>query len=214
MAPPQPRNEPQQRKRPKYTRSKTGCLTCRVKKIKVSTRAPPPTRAGHPSASATRQSPSACAAPMASETYVPLRMFGTRSRPLQCTWPEGVPSRKKATPRKESVDGRPSTAESSGLSETSTPPTRDSTPPRRPQADYSLPPVVARRHRYLHLSSQQHSLTVFAVSHLRRHWARILNPLADKCMCSSWRISLRSSLSAAPHTLINFIILLKQTFCP
>ena len=25
----------QQRKRPKYTRSKTGCLTCRVKKIKV-----------------------------------------------------------------------------------------------------------------------------------------------------------------------------------
>lgn len=32
---PQPRSEPQQRKRPKYTRSKTGCLTCRVKKIKV-----------------------------------------------------------------------------------------------------------------------------------------------------------------------------------
>ena len=30
------RNEAnQQRKRPKYTRSKTGCLTCRVKKIKV-----------------------------------------------------------------------------------------------------------------------------------------------------------------------------------
>ena len=29
------RNEPPQRKRPKYTRSKTGCLTCRAKKIKV-----------------------------------------------------------------------------------------------------------------------------------------------------------------------------------
>ncbi|KAF9244956.1 hypothetical protein BU15DRAFT_59128 [Melanogaster broomeanus] len=64
----------------------------------------------------------------------------------QCTWPEGVPTRKKATPRKESLDGRPSTADSSGLSETSTPPTRDSTPPRRPQADYTLPPAVSRRH--------------------------------------------------------------------
>ncbi|KAG6885979.1 hypothetical protein C0993_006906 [Termitomyces sp. T159_Od127] len=32
---PPPRSEPAQRKRPKYTRSKTGCMTCRVKKIKV-----------------------------------------------------------------------------------------------------------------------------------------------------------------------------------
>ena len=32
--PPQ-RLETSQRKRPKYTRSKTGCLTCRIKKIKV-----------------------------------------------------------------------------------------------------------------------------------------------------------------------------------
>ncbi|KAI9572142.1 hypothetical protein HD554DRAFT_2067302 [Boletus coccyginus] len=111
---PQPRNEPQQRKRPKYTRSKTGCLTCRVKKIKCDETKPICMRCTH----------------------------GQRD----CTWPEGVPTRKKATPRKESVDGRPSTAESSGLSETSTPPTRDSTPPRRPHADYSLPPVVARRH--------------------------------------------------------------------
>ena len=31
------RHDPLQRKRPKYTRSKTGCLTCRTKKIKVST---------------------------------------------------------------------------------------------------------------------------------------------------------------------------------
>lgn len=33
--PPPSRSELAQRKRPKYTRSKTGCLTCRVKKIKV-----------------------------------------------------------------------------------------------------------------------------------------------------------------------------------
>ncbi|KIJ67948.1 hypothetical protein HYDPIDRAFT_25403 [Hydnomerulius pinastri MD-312] len=111
---PQPRAEPQQRKRPKYTRSKTGCLTCRVKKIKCDETKPVCMRCTH----------------------------GQRD----CTWPEGVPTRKKATPRKESLDGRPSTAESSGLSETSTPPTRDNTPPRRAQNDYSLPPVVSRRH--------------------------------------------------------------------
>ncbi|KAF8135676.1 hypothetical protein EV363DRAFT_1581972 [Boletus edulis] len=111
---PQPRTESQQRKRPKYTRSKTGCLTCRVKKIKCDETKPICMRCTH----------------------------GQRD----CTWPEGVPTRKKATPRKENVDGRPSTAESSGISETSTPPTRDNTPPRRNQGDYSLPPVVARRH--------------------------------------------------------------------
>jgi hypothetical protein len=32
---PQPAQDLAQKKRPKYTRSKTGCLTCRVKKIKV-----------------------------------------------------------------------------------------------------------------------------------------------------------------------------------
>ncbi|KAH7888543.1 fungal-specific transcription factor domain-containing protein [Phlebopus sp. FC_14] len=111
---PQPRSEPPQRKRPKYTRSKTGCLTCRVKKIKCDETKPICNRCTH----------------------------GQRD----CTWPEGVPTRKKATPRKDNFDGRPSTAESSGLSETSTPPTRDSTPPQRPQNDYSLPPMVSRRH--------------------------------------------------------------------
>jgi hypothetical protein len=35
IEPPTPRTEAAQKKRPKYTRSKTGCLTCRVKKIKV-----------------------------------------------------------------------------------------------------------------------------------------------------------------------------------
>ncbi|KAI6110624.1 hypothetical protein EDD16DRAFT_1728587 [Pisolithus croceorrhizus] len=102
------RTEPQ-RKRPKYTRSKTGCLTCRVKKIKCDETKPICMRCTH----------------------------GQRD----CTWPEGVPTRKKPVPKKESVDGRPSTAESSGISETSTPPTRDNTPPQ-----YTRPPAVSRRH--------------------------------------------------------------------
>ena len=104
--------------------------------------------------------------------------------PAQCTWPEGVPTRKKATPRKESVDGRPSTAESSGLSETSTPPTRDSTPPRRSQAEYSLPPVVTRRHRYTYVPFSIASIYLFfAVSHIRHRWARILNSPVGNCEC-------------------------------
>ncbi|KAI0743550.1 fungal-specific transcription factor domain-containing protein [Daedaleopsis nitida] len=52
----------------------------------------------------------------------------------ECTWPEGVPTRKKPAPRREppspvdGVDTRPSTAGSSGLSEAATPPTRGPTP--------------------------------------------------------------------------------------
>ncbi|KAH7913705.1 fungal-specific transcription factor domain-containing protein [Hygrophoropsis aurantiaca] len=110
---PPSRPETQQRKRPKYTRSKTGCLTCRVKKIKCDETKPNCMRCTH----------------------------GQRD----CTWPEGVPVRKKATPRKDSLDGRPSTADSSGMSETSTPPTRDCTPPKRVPAEFSLPPALSRR---------------------------------------------------------------------
>lgn len=63
-----------------------------------------------------------------------------------CTWPEGVPTRKKSSSRKDSIDGRPSTADSSGISETSTPPTRDSTPAKaRVSSDYNQPPM-SRRH--------------------------------------------------------------------
>ncbi|OJA13069.1 hypothetical protein AZE42_01898 [Rhizopogon vesiculosus] len=110
----QPRQEPQQRKRPKYTRSKTGCMTCRVKKIKCDEAKPNCMRCTH----------------------------GQRD----CTWPEGVPARKKSTPRKDSIDGRPSTADSSGLSETSTPPTRDSTPPKpRLSNDYNQPSMSRRQ---------------------------------------------------------------------
>ncbi|KAJ8509073.1 hypothetical protein ONZ45_g8723 [Pleurotus djamor] len=109
---PVPRQEPTQRKRPKYTRSKTGCLTCRVKKIKCDETKPSCMRCTH----------------------------GQRD----CTWPEGVPARKKSTPRKDTGE-RPSTAESSGISEASTPPTREATPPRRGPLDLGLPPLVSRR---------------------------------------------------------------------
>ncbi|KAG5638873.1 hypothetical protein H0H81_009176 [Sphagnurus paluster] len=107
------RPEPTQRKRPKYTRSKTGCMTCRVKKIKCDETKPNCMRCTH----------------------------GQRD----CTWPEGVPARKKSVVRKDSVDGRPSTAGSSGLSEASTPPTREHTPPRRSNSDIGLIPLPSRR---------------------------------------------------------------------
>ncbi|KAF8894063.1 hypothetical protein BD779DRAFT_1505053 [Infundibulicybe gibba] len=109
---PPPRQETStQRKRPKYTRSKTGCLTCRVKKIKCDETKPNCMRCTH----------------------------GQRD----CTWPEGVPARKKSVSRKDSVDGRPSTAGSS-ISESSTPPTREHTPPRRPPTDLGLPLPLRR----------------------------------------------------------------------
>ncbi|KAF8070648.1 hypothetical protein FPV67DRAFT_1488163 [Lyophyllum atratum] len=108
-----PRPEPTQRKRPKYTRSKTGCMTCRVKKIKCDETKPNCMRCTH----------------------------GQRD----CTWPEGAPARKKSVVRKDSGDGRPSTAGSSGLSEASTPPTREHTPPRRTSTDIGLIPLPSRR---------------------------------------------------------------------
>ncbi|KAL6310354.1 fungal-specific transcription factor domain-containing protein [Sparassis latifolia] len=112
-----------QRKRPKYTRSKTGCLTCRAKKIKCDESKPNCMRCTH----------------------------GQR----ECTWPEGVPPRKKTVPKHEpapepsldtGLDTRPSTAGSSGMSETSTPPTRDNTPPGREPMELGLPPIMSRRH--------------------------------------------------------------------
>jgi hypothetical protein len=105
----QQRSEPIQRKRPKYTRSKTGCLTCRVKKIKCDETKPTCMRCTH----------------------------GQRD----CTWPENVPARKKSLSKKE--DDRPSTADSSSVSDESTPPTRSHSPPRR-TIDLSLPPLASR----------------------------------------------------------------------
>ncbi|ETW80839.1 hypothetical protein HETIRDRAFT_410078 [Heterobasidion irregulare TC 32-1] len=122
LAPPV-RMEQVQRRRPKYTRSKTGCLTCRIKKIKCDETKPNCVRCVH----------------------------GQR----ECTWPDGVPQRKKSTSKRvETVDGRPSTAGSSGLSEGSTPPTRDSTPPiKRENQELGLPPLLSKRHSdpFLHM---------------------------------------------------------------
>lgn len=148
-----------QRKRPKYTRSKTGCLTCRAKKIKVG---PMCWRASctprlTPTCSATRPSPHVSGAVTVSERYVfhRVRRVGLVCdvvMPVQCTWPEGVPTRKKPTPRREppspidGTDTRPSTAGSSGVSDT--PPTRGPTPPRRGEpVEMGIPPMVSRRHR-------------------------------------------------------------------
>ncbi|KAF8904488.1 hypothetical protein CPB84DRAFT_1773201 [Gymnopilus junonius] len=112
IVPPSSRPDMTQRKRPKYTRSKTGCLTCRVKKIKCDETKPNCMRCTH----------------------------GSRD----CTWPDGVPTRKKNTPRRDDVDTRPSTAGSSGLSEASTPPARELTPPHRNDVDLSLLPMPSR----------------------------------------------------------------------
>ncbi|KAJ3880510.1 hypothetical protein F5051DRAFT_450666 [Lentinula edodes] len=155
---PQSRQETtQQRKRPKYTRSKTGCLTCRVKKIKCDETKPNCMRCTH----------------------------GQRD----CTWPEGAPARKKSTTRKDSLelDGRPSTAGSS-ISEGSTPPTRDRTPPRSQPLELDLPPLASRRttsEPYLQL----HPLPSGEHSSLRRHGSNdrfaytpsgpLLNPLPE-----------------------------------
>ncbi|KAJ7346818.1 hypothetical protein DFH08DRAFT_869432 [Mycena albidolilacea] len=126
---PQPRQEPTTRKRPKYTRSKTGCLTCRVKKIKCDEAKPNCMRCTH----------------------------GQRD----CTWPEGVPARKRAPSVKESPDGsvRPSASSSTASPGTSSPSsTRGHSPPQRSPVelalprDLNLPPLLSSRrqdHSYL-----------------------------------------------------------------
>jgi len=113
-------------KRPKYTRSKTGCLTCRVKKIKCDEAKPICGRCDHSQ--------------------------------RECTWPEGVPIRKKPTPKVEPNE-RPGTAGSSGMSEGSTPPARDPTPPKRSTLDLGLPPLESRRRNEPVL--QLHSISHF-----------------------------------------------------
>ncbi|KAJ7188044.1 hypothetical protein C8R46DRAFT_1053470 [Mycena filopes] len=102
-------------------RANTGCLTCRVKKIKCDEAKPSCMRCAH----------------------------GQRD----CTWPEGVPARKRAPSVKESPDGsgRPSTASSTaspGLSESSSPSsTRGHSPPQRSPVELSLPPLLSSNRR-------------------------------------------------------------------
>ncbi|KAI0305765.1 hypothetical protein B0F90DRAFT_1700929 [Multifurca ochricompacta] len=73
-----------------------------------------------------------------------------------CTWPVGVEPRKRAPPKRidtihmDPTDVRPSTASSSGISEGSTPPTRNHTPPKRDLIELDLPPLTQRRHSDLH----------------------------------------------------------------
>jgi len=110
------REDSAQRKRPKYTRSKTGCLTCRVKKIKCDETKPICNRCTH----------------------------GQRD----CTWPDGVPVASNSQSRKyttDDFDSSPSTAGSSGISDTSTPPTPNDTPPNGLHSDLGLPPHLSRR---------------------------------------------------------------------
>lgn len=147
--------EPVQRKRGKFTRSKTGCLTCRAKKVKVrrvivtrrrrrANQSPAhPVRRGEARLQAVSRHPSF-------STYLrtPLITSWPSDAP-QCTWPENVPAKKRPT-RRESMrqsgspgqEMRPSTAGSS--SEVSTPPGRMDTPPRQMSAKQplSLPPHI------------------------------------------------------------------------
>ncbi|KAI0320917.1 hypothetical protein OF83DRAFT_1102447 [Amylostereum chailletii] len=123
--------EPIPRRRPKYTRSKTGCMTCRAKKIKCDETKPKCVRCVH----------------------------GQR----ECTWPEGVTQRKRSTSRKqerlEYSDGRPSTASSSGLSDSSTPPLRTLTPPevKHEPEDIGLSLMIpSRRHSAPSVTTHSH----------------------------------------------------------
>ncbi|TFY62240.1 hypothetical protein EVG20_g6772 [Dentipellis fragilis] len=100
------RTEPHTRRRPKYTRSKTGCLTCRVKKIKCDETKPNCIRCVH----------------------------GQREQ--KEVQERGGPYRRR---------GRPSTAGSSGVSESSTPPTRDSPPLKHEPLEVGIPAMALRR---------------------------------------------------------------------
>ncbi|KIM91874.1 hypothetical protein PILCRDRAFT_51 [Piloderma croceum F 1598] len=129
ILPPMPREDNAQRKRPKYTRSKTGCLTCRAKKIKCDESKPTCIRCTH----------------------------GQRD----CTWPETVPVASDSTSQMSTADNfdcLPSTAECSGISDASSPPTRNHTPPIGHHLPLSLPALSLRRQSepYLHINQIPH----------------------------------------------------------
>ncbi|KAN0111365.1 hypothetical protein V8E52_008640 [Russula decolorans] len=108
-----------QRRRPKYTRSKTGCMTCRQKKIKCDENKPKCHRCAHGQRD--------CTWPI-----------GVESR-------KRAPSKRVDSIHMDHPDVRPSTASSSGISEGSTPPTRHQTPPKRELPELDLPPLTLRR---------------------------------------------------------------------
>ncbi|KAJ7079110.1 hypothetical protein B0H15DRAFT_914264 [Mycena belliarum] len=139
---PQPRQESTTRKRPKYTRSKTGCLTCRVKKIKCDEAKPNCMRCTH----------------------------GQRD----CTWPDGVPARKRATSIKDSPDGRPSTESSTASPGTSSPSsTRGHSPPQRAPIELNLPPLLSsRRQESTYLPRMQQHPSELELDPPRRDYPR------------------------------------------
>ncbi|KAJ7497536.1 hypothetical protein FB451DRAFT_236213 [Mycena latifolia] len=140
---PQPRQEPATRKRPKYTRSKTGCLTCRVKKIKCDEAKPSCMRCTH----------------------------GQRD----CTWPDGVPTRKRAASLKDSPDGRPSTESSTASPGTSSPSsTRGHSPPQRTPIELNLPPLLtsSRRQEPTYLPRMQQHPSELELDPPRRDYSR------------------------------------------
>lgn len=147
IVPPMPREDSAQKKRPKYTRSKTGCLTCRAKKIKVTSRVFASDDIIYDVfSSATRQSLPVFVVRMAKEMYFDPFYYGTLLTFCKCTWPESAPMARHSPLRKsitDDFDGRPSTAGSSGLSDTSTPPTRNHTPPNG--LHMGLPPLAHRQ---------------------------------------------------------------------
>ncbi|KAI0695478.1 hypothetical protein BC835DRAFT_1414869 [Cytidiella melzeri] len=119
-----------QRKRPKYTRSKTGCLTCRAKKVKCDEEKPQCARC--------------------------------RGGSRECVWPDSTTSRKRSSRRdttlsqSPSVDTRPSTAESPGPSEMSTPPSQHHTMPKAEPVEYRLPRALSRRTADINYEDVQH----------------------------------------------------------
>ncbi|KAF7306103.1 Zn(2)-C6 fungal-type domain-containing protein [Mycena chlorophos] len=119
---PSPRQETTTRKRPKYTRSKTGCLTCRVKKIKCDEAKPVCMRCAHGQRD--------CNWP----DGAPARKRSVSS---------------KDSPGADSSSNGPSTAPSTaspGISESSSPTsTRGHSPPERSPIELNLPPLLSTR---------------------------------------------------------------------
>jgi hypothetical protein len=151
-APTLPREDNAQRKRPKYTRSKTGCLTCRVKKIKVPFLRVLQVPRSTLSVCQCDESKPICIRCTHSQRDVRrhIQQWHFADRFCQCTWPEGVPVDNDSISQEYTTDdhdGRPLIAESSGMSDTSTPPTRTRTPPNGLPLDLGLLPLVPRSQR-------------------------------------------------------------------
>ena len=145
-------------KRAKFTRSKTGCLTCRGKKIKVRPSC-------HVCSYACPQGP----APWQCDETKPecMRCVHHQRKVCatlpdivhtsdvacsKCIWGEGAPSiRKKRTSQQEPpfpVDSDSIEESRTSRAEAATPLTRSPSPPKQEPDEMGIPPMVSRRHRY------------------------------------------------------------------